>query len=117
VVISYVPGRFTPCVSDFVLQRLSSGRAFHLRREAQGGWRKVEIPLALNAFGRSQIVLDDADNAYVVLPFGCIVAPARPASRQTNRWASPSLCGAHRFHGPGQDATCTGFRTGPSRGS
>jgi len=33
----------------------------------------MEIPVALNAFGRSQIVLDRADNAYVVMPFGRIV--------------------------------------------
>jgi hypothetical protein len=73
VIISYVPGRFTQCVSNFVAQRRSSGRAFHLTRNAQGQWRKIEIPVALNAFGRSQIVLDSADNAYVVLPFGRIV--------------------------------------------
>src|ERR1043165_4048711 len=73
VIISYVPGRFTQCVSDFTAQRRSSGRAFHLTRNAQGQWRKVEIPVALNAFGRSQIVLDSADNAYVVMPFGRIV--------------------------------------------
>jgi BNR repeat-containing family member len=73
VIISYVPGRFTQCVSSFVAQRRSSGRAFHLTRNAQGQWRKIEIPVALNAFGRSQIVLDSADNAYVVLPFGRIV--------------------------------------------
>ena len=73
VIISYVPGRFTQCVSDFTAQRRSSGRAFHLTRNAQGQWRKVEIPVALNAFGRSQIVLDSEDNAYVVLPFGRIV--------------------------------------------
>jgi hypothetical protein len=73
VIISYVPGRFTQCVSNFVAQRRSFGRAFHLTQNAQGQWRKIEIPVALNAFGRSQIVLDSADNAYVVLPFGRIV--------------------------------------------
>ena len=49
-------------------------RAFHLTRNAQGAWTKFEIPVALNAFGRSQIVLDAANNAYVVLPFGRIVS-------------------------------------------
>jgi hypothetical protein len=77
VIISYVPGRFTQCVSDFVAQRRSFGRAFHLTRNAQGQWRKIEIPVALNAFGRSQIVLDSADNAYVVLPFGRIVTASQ----------------------------------------
>jgi hypothetical protein len=77
VIISYVPGRFTQCVSNFVAQRRSFGRAFHLTRNAQGQWRKIEIPVALNAFGRSQIVLDSADNAYVVLPFGRIVTASQ----------------------------------------
>jgi hypothetical protein len=76
-IISYVPGRFTQCVSDFVGQRRSSGRAFHLRRAADGTWRKTEIPVPLNAFGRSRLVFDAADNAYVVLPFGRIVTASR----------------------------------------
>jgi hypothetical protein len=76
-IISYVPGRFTQCVSDFVGQRRSSGRAFHVRRSADGTWRKTEIPVPLNAFGRSRIVFDAADNAYVVLPFGRIVTASR----------------------------------------
>jgi len=77
VIISYVPGRFTQCVSNYVAQRRSSGRAFHLTRNAQGQWTKIEIPVALNATGRSQIVLDAADNAYVVLPFGRIVTASK----------------------------------------
>lgn len=76
-IISYVPGRFTRCVSDFVGQRRTSGRVFHLRRDASGGWRKTEIPVPLNAFGRSRIVLDAADDAYVVLPYGRIVTAGR----------------------------------------
>lgn len=77
VIISYVPGRFTQCISNFTAQRRTSGRAFHLTRNAQGQWRKIEIPVPLNAFGRSQIVLDAADNAYVVLPFGRIVTASK----------------------------------------
>ncbi len=95
VVISYVPGRFTQCVSNFVQQRISFGRAFHLRRDAQGAWRKVEIPVALNAFGRSQIVLDAADNAYVVLPFGRIVAASKASG-----WTDWTV----RFDGAGLNA-------------
>jgi hypothetical protein len=94
VIVSYVPGRFTQCVSNFVQQRVSSGRAFHVRREG-GTWRKTEIPVALGAFGRSQIVLDAAGNAYVVLPFGRIVAASR-ASGYTD-WTV-------RFDGAGLDA-------------
>ncbi|MEH1130628.1 BNR repeat-containing protein [Micromonospora sp. CPCC 206061] len=77
VIISYVPGRFGQCVTNFTSQRRASGRAFHLVRNAQGTWRKIEIPVALNAFGRSQIVLDRSDNAYVVLPFGRIVSASK----------------------------------------
>jgi hypothetical protein len=77
VIVSYVPGRFTQCVSNYVAQRRSFGRAFHLTRNAAGQWRKIEIPVALNATGRSQIVLDAADNAYVVLPFGRIVTASK----------------------------------------
>jgi len=95
VIISYVPGRFTQCVSNVVQQRISFGRAFHLRRDAQGGWRKVEIPVALNAFGRSQIVLDAADNAYVVLPYGRIVTASKASG-----WTDWTL----RFDGAGLNA-------------
>ncbi len=77
VVISYVPGRFTQCVTNYVQNRISYARAFHLRRDATGAWRKIEIPFALNATGRSQIVFDAADNAYVVLPFGRVVSATR----------------------------------------
>jgi hypothetical protein len=76
-IISYVPGRFTQCVSDYVGQRRSSGRAFHLRRDASGGWQKTEIPVALNAFGRSRLVFDAVDNAYVVMPFGRIITASK----------------------------------------
>ena len=77
VIISYVPGRFTQCISNYVAQRQSFGRPFHLTRNAQGAWSKMEIPVALNATGRSQIVLDAADNVYVVLPFGRIVTASK----------------------------------------
>lgn len=37
----------------------------------------MEIPFALNAVGRSQIVLDKDDNAYVVLPYVRIVTASK----------------------------------------
>ena len=95
VIVSYVPGRFTQCVSNFVSQRISYARAFHVWKDSAGVWRKMEIPVALNAFGRSQIVLDNANNAYVVLPFGRIVA-ASAASGWTD-WTV-------RFDGAGLNA-------------
>ena len=75
--ISYVPGRFTQCVTDFVEQRRDYGRVFHLTRNSGGDWRKVEIPVPLDAFGRSRLVFDSDDNAYVVMPFGRIVAASK----------------------------------------
>ncbi|WP_033332147.1 BNR repeat-containing protein [Actinomadura welshii] len=77
VVISYVPGRFTQCVTDFTAQRKAYSRTFHLTRDAGGKWRKVEIPVPNEAFGRSRIVFDKADNAYVIMPFGRIVAASK----------------------------------------
>jgi hypothetical protein len=77
VIVSYVPGRFTQCVTDFTAQRKAYSRAFHLTRNAAGQWRKVEIPVPAEAFGRSRIVFDRADNAYVVMPFGRIVGASK----------------------------------------
>ncbi|MEO3812339.1 BNR repeat-containing protein [Sphaerisporangium sp. B11E5] len=74
VIISYVPGRFTQCVSSYAAQRAQYARAFHVRKEASGAWRKTEIPFALGSTGRSRLVFDATDNAYVVLPFARIAA-------------------------------------------
>ncbi|MFC6015904.1 BNR repeat-containing protein [Plantactinospora solaniradicis] len=95
VIISYVPGRFTSCVTSYASARRANGRAFHLLRNSSGVWRKVEIPVALNATGRSQLVLDAADNAYVVLPYGRIVTASK-ASGYTD-WTV-------RFDGAGLNA-------------
>ncbi|MDW5325095.1 BNR repeat-containing protein [Plantactinospora sp. KLBMP9567] len=95
VIISYVPGRFTSCVTSYASARRANGRAFHLFRDSFGTWRKTEIPVPLNATGRSQIVLDAADNAYVVLPYGRIVTASR-ASGYTD-WTV-------RFDGAGLNA-------------
>jgi hypothetical protein len=76
-IISYVPGRFTQCVTDYVANRTEYGRPFHLYRSPNGTFTKVEIPFFINAVGRSQIVLDSADNAYVVMPFIRIVTASK----------------------------------------
>jgi hypothetical protein len=73
-IISYVPGRFGQCTTNYVTDRTANGRAFHLRRTAAGTWSKTEIPVALNSSQRTRLVLDKYDNAYAVLPFGRIVA-------------------------------------------
>ncbi|MCO1576953.1 BNR repeat-containing protein [Crossiella sp. SN42] len=77
VVISYVPGRFTQCVTDYARQRAQHGRAFHLVRGADGGWTKREVPIAPNHTQRSKIVLDRSESAYLIMPGGRIVAASK----------------------------------------
>ncbi|MET0132690.1 MAG: BNR repeat-containing protein, partial [Kibdelosporangium sp.] len=79
VVISYVPGRFTQCVESYAAQRKQYARAFHLARGTDGKWTKREVPFALNSTGRTRIVFDNQDNAYLVLPYGRIVTATRSA--------------------------------------
>jgi hypothetical protein len=85
VIISYVPER----VTDYVADRVAHGRVFHLYR-GEDGWHKTEIPVPLRAFGRSQLVLDAADNAYLVMPYGRIVTAS--AGRRWADW-TPRLDG------------------------
>ncbi|MCC8246943.1 BNR repeat-containing protein [Saccharothrix luteola] len=84
VVISYVPERFTPYVSDYAAQRARHARTFHLTRSG-GTWTKREVPVPPNSTQRTKLVLDHADNAYLVMPRGRIVA-ATKASGWTD-WA------------------------------
>ncbi|MFE8015287.1 BNR repeat-containing protein [Streptomyces antibioticus] len=82
-IISYVPGRFGQCTTNYVTDRTANGRAFHVRRNASGTWQKTEIPVPLNSSQRTKLVLDRYDNAYAVLPFGRI-AGASKASDHTD---------------------------------
>lgn len=77
VIVSYVPGRFGNCNSYD--DRAINGRIVHarsgnnwLRREvANGSWRNGPGYIAdypLSSLGRTQIALDAADNAYLILP-------------------------------------------------
>lgn len=84
-IISYVPGRFGQCTTDYVTDRTANGRAFHLRRNSSGTWQKTEIPIALDSSQRTKLVLDRYDNAYAVLPYGRI-AGASKSSGYTD-WA------------------------------
>ncbi|KAF8895985.1 hypothetical protein BD779DRAFT_554756 [Infundibulicybe gibba] len=77
IIISYVPGRFTQCVTNYETDRPLFARPFHLFRSANGTFTKVEIPFPVNSVGRSQIVMDKADNVYVVLPFVRIVTASK----------------------------------------
>ncbi|WP_030344551.1 BNR repeat-containing protein [Streptomyces sp. NRRL S-1022] len=76
-VISYVAGRLGQCTTDHVAARTAHGRAFHLRKDTSGGWRKTEIPVPLGSSQRTKLVLDRYDNAYAVFPFGRIAAASR----------------------------------------
>ncbi|MBB6000799.1 BNR repeat-containing protein [Streptomonospora salina] len=74
IMVSYVPGRFTQCVGDFVGQREQWARPFHIFRDDSGSWHKTELPERVDAFGRSRLVLGPDDDAYAVLPGGTILA-------------------------------------------
>ena len=75
--ISYVPGRFTQCVTNYETDRAQYGRTFFLTRAANGTWSKVEIPIPSGSTQRSKLVFDRDDNAYVIMPFGRIVAATK----------------------------------------
>ncbi|KAF7359237.1 hypothetical protein MSAN_01265900 [Mycena sanguinolenta] len=81
--ISYVPGRFTQCVENYETVRPEFARPFHLYQNPNGTFTKVEIPFFIDSVGRSQIVLDSADNAYVIMPF-VRIATASKASGWTD---------------------------------
>ncbi|KAJ7771590.1 hypothetical protein B0H16DRAFT_189232 [Mycena metata] len=86
IIISYVPGRFTQCVSNYETVRPQFARPFHLYRSASGVWTKVEIPFFIQSVGRSQIVMDTEDNVYVFMPFLRVVTASK-ASGWTD-WTS-----------------------------
>lgn len=77
VIISYVPGRFTQCVTEYAPDRTRWARTFHLVRGADGAWTKQEVPIPPNATGRTRIVFDRKDNLYLVMPYGRIVAASK----------------------------------------
>jgi hypothetical protein len=76
-IISYVPGRFGQCTTDYVADRTANGRAFHVRKNSSGTWQKTEIPVPLNSSQRTKLVLDKYDNAYAVLPYGRIAGASK----------------------------------------
>ncbi|GAA4624602.1 BNR repeat-containing protein [Actinoallomurus vinaceus] len=77
VIESYVPAEAKSCVTNYVADRTAYGRDYHLWRDSSGTWHKTQIPVPLNATGRSKIVFDRDDNAYVIMPFGRVVAASR----------------------------------------
>ena len=82
-IISYVPGRFGQCTTNYVANRTANGRAFLVRKSASGAWAKTEIPVPLNSSQRTKLVMDKYNNAYAIFPFGRI-AGATAASGHTD---------------------------------
>ncbi|MFE6337282.1 BNR repeat-containing protein [Streptomyces sp. NPDC057806] len=76
-IISYVPGRFGQCTTNYVADRTANGRAFHVRKNASGSWQKTEIPVPLKSSQRTKLALDKYDNAYAILPFGRIAGASK----------------------------------------
>ncbi|WP_405534284.1 BNR repeat-containing protein [Streptomyces sp. NBC_00075] len=76
-IISYVPGRFGQCTTNYVTNRTANGRAFHVRKNSAGTWQKTEIPVPLNSSQRTKLVLDKYDNAYAIFPFGRIAGASK----------------------------------------
>ncbi|MFE0514697.1 BNR repeat-containing protein [Streptomyces sp. NPDC058964] len=76
-IISHVPVRFGRRTTDYVSDRTANGRAFHLRKDSAGTWRKTEIPVPLNSSQRTGLVLDRYDNAYAILPRGRIAGASK----------------------------------------
>ncbi|UUU28944.1 BNR repeat-containing protein [Streptomyces sp. CA-210063] len=82
-IISYVPGRFGQCTTNYVADRTANGRAFLVRKSSSGAWAKTEIPVPLNSSQRTKLVMDKYNNAYAIFPFGRI-AGASAASGHTD---------------------------------
>ncbi|MFI6435788.1 BNR repeat-containing protein [Streptomyces sp. NPDC050759] len=76
-IISYVPGRFGQCTTNYVSDRTTNGRAFHVRKNSSGTWQKTEIPVVLGSSQRTKLILDRYDNAYAIFPFGRIAAASK----------------------------------------
>jgi len=77
VIASYVPEQLVPCVTAYQADRIRDGRTFHLVLGADGRWTTRELPVATGSTQRSKIVFDRDDTAYVIMPFGRIVAATR----------------------------------------
>lgn len=84
--VSRVPEEATDCVTDFTAQRRSQGRVYHQHRDADGRWVEAPLPVPPEAFGRSRIGFDRADNAYAVLPYGRILTAS-----QSSGWTDWTL--------------------------
>jgi len=81
-IFSYVPQYIldtwdTPCVTDLVNERTEFAQPHHLWRDSSGTWHKYEIPFIQGAIGRSKLVFDTFDNAYLVMPDLRILAASK----------------------------------------
>jgi hypothetical protein len=77
VVTSRVPDEDLPedgCVANFYAQRAMLARPYHHWRDADGTWHTMQLPVRSNSSGRTKIVFDSNDVAYVILPDARIIA-------------------------------------------
>lgn len=78
VVTSSVPQRdlasIGGCVNDFYIQRKALATPTHTWRSPDGRWHSLELPTRSNSSGRTKLLFDKRDNAYVVLPDARIMA-------------------------------------------
>ena len=62
------------CHTSTYSQRAQYAKPFHHWRDAGGEWHTLELPFYNNSAGRSKLLFDKHDTAYVVLPDGRIAA-------------------------------------------
>lgn len=72
VMTSVVPG--ADCVLDFYGERAAGARPQHSWRDLDGVWRTTPLPMLSGSAGRTKLVFDRRDDAFVVLPDGRIAA-------------------------------------------
>ncbi|KQS66724.1 hypothetical protein ASG41_09790 [Modestobacter sp. Leaf380] len=61
------------CHTSTYSQRAQYAKPFHHWRDAQGTWRSMELPFYSNSAGRTKLLFDAQDTAWVVLPDGRVV--------------------------------------------
>ncbi|MBC7591594.1 MAG: BNR-4 repeat-containing protein [Salinibacterium sp.] len=68
------------CHTSTYAQRSQLAKPFHHWRDADGVWQSFELPFYSQSAGRTKILFDRFDTAYVVLPDGRIAAATAAAS-------------------------------------
>lgn len=72
------------CHTDTYGQRAQYARPYHHWRGADGTWHTLQLPYYSGTSGRTKLLFDRRDNAFVILPDGRIVAAT--AKRDWSDW-------------------------------